>query len=65
MKDDNFQPRAMRAPVAAGYSGMSRSKFLDLVAKGIAPRPKKPSVGVTIWDKNDLDLWLDNMAVRS
>lgn len=44
---------------------MSRSKFLDLVAKGIAPRPKKPSVGVTIWDKNDLDLWLDNMAVRS
>ena len=61
MKDDNFQPRGMRAPVAAGYSGMSRSKFLDLVAKGLAPRPKKPSVGVTIWDRIDLDRWIDGM----
>ncbi|MBW9250232.1 MAG: hypothetical protein GJU72_14505 [Acidithiobacillus ferriphilus] len=61
MKNDNFQPRGMRAPVAAVYSGMSRSKFLDLVAKGIAPRPKKPSIGVTIWDRIDLDKWLDEM----
>ncbi|WP_436395086.1 helix-turn-helix transcriptional regulator [Acidithiobacillus ferriphilus] len=63
MKDENFQPRGLRAQMAAGYTGMSRSKFLDLVAKGIAPRPKKPSVGVTIWDKQDLDRWLDGLAV--
>lgn len=62
MKSENFQPRGLRAPMAAQYSGMSRSKFLDLVAKGIAPKPKKPSAGVTIWDRNALDQWIDSMG---
>lgn len=52
----------MRAPLAAQYVGMGRSKFLDLVAKGLAPKPKKPSVGVTIWDRQDLDEWLDSLG---
>ena len=64
MQNETFQPRAMRAPMAAHYVGMGRSKFLDLVAKGLAPKPKRPSVGVTIWDRVDLDKWLDSMAVR-
>lgn len=62
MKTEDFKPRAMRAPMAAQYSGMSRSKFLDLVAKGKAPKPKKPSAGVTIWDRVDLDRWIDDLG---
>jgi len=50
--------------MASAYCGLGRSKFLDLVAKGIAPKPKKPSIGVTIWDKRDLDEWLDSLEGR-
>ena len=64
MKDETFKPRGMRAPMAAHYVGMGRSKFLDLVAKGLAPKPKKPSVGVTIWDRQDLDEWLDGLEAK-
>jgi predicted DNA-binding transcriptional regulator AlpA len=61
MKTVDFNPRAMRAPAAANYVGMGRSKFLQLVKDGQAPKPKKPSKGVTIWDRADLDRWIDGM----
>ena len=64
MNNEALQPRGMRAPMASAYCGMGRSKFLALVAKGIAPKPKKPSVGVAIWDKRDLDEWLDSLEGR-
>jgi len=62
MKTEDFKPRAMRAPMAANYVGMGRSKFLQMVKDGLAPKPKKPSSGVTIWDRVDLDRWLDGMG---
>ncbi len=62
MKTEDFKPRAMRAPLAASYCGMGRSKFLQMVKDGLAPKPKRPSIGVTIWDRVDLDKWFDNMG---
>lgn len=61
MKTEDFKPRGFRAPMAANYVGMGRSKFLQMVKDGQAPKPKKPSIGVTIWDRIDLDRWIDGL----
>ena len=47
-------PRALRADDAANYLGMSRSKFLDLVADGILPKPRRAH-GLVLWDRKELD----------
>ena len=49
-----YPPRAMRAPRAAAYLGMSTSKFLDLVDKGrLSPGTKVD--GMTLFDRLQLD----------
>lgn len=50
----NYVPRGMRAGGAAAYLGMSRSKFLELVAENRMPRPI-PIDSMTVWDRFDLD----------
>lgn len=52
-------PRALRAELAAAYLGMSRSVFDAAVRDGKIPKPI-PTVGVLqVWDRADLDAWLD------
>jgi excisionase family DNA binding protein len=50
-----YPPRALRADDAANYLGMSRSKFLDLVADGILPKPRRGH-GLVLWDRRELDV---------
>lgn len=51
----SLQPRGLRADDAATYLGMSRSKFLTLVADGILPKPRR-NHGLVLWDLRDLDI---------
>jgi predicted DNA-binding transcriptional regulator AlpA len=49
-----YPPRAMKADRAAAYLDMSRSKFLELVARGDLPRPKIID-SMRMWDRLALD----------
>jgi hypothetical protein len=49
-----YPPRAMKADRAAAYLDMSRSKFLELVARGVLPKPKIID-GMRMWDRLALD----------
>lgn len=53
-------PRAMRAPVAAAYLGMSEASF----RRHVAIEPVQLAPGITAWLREDLDLWLDARAGR-
>ena len=59
----SFPPRGLRAEDAASYLGMSRSKFLELVANGRLPKPKIVD-GMAIWDRHKLDLAFDEFPER-
>lgn len=53
-----YAPRAMRADNAAAYLGMGKTKFLELVDKGVIPKAIEID-GVRIWDRFDLDAVLE------
>jgi hypothetical protein len=60
-------PRGMQAETAAAYCEVSRTKFLELVEKGVLPRSKNLD-GMPRWDRRDLDAaWdaLDEHVKRS
>jgi predicted DNA-binding transcriptional regulator AlpA len=51
-------PRGLRADDAAAYLGMGRTKFLQLVDKGMIPRAFTID-GIKVWDRLDLDALID------
>ena len=56
-------PRGLRAPDAAHYIGLSKSKFLDLVHEGILPQPVY--IGrCALWDRLDLDAAFENFEPK-
>ena len=54
-----YPPRALRADRAAAYLDMGTSTFLELVAQGRLPKPKKLR-GLTFWDRLALDQFVDH-----
>jgi hypothetical protein len=58
-----YPPRAMRADRAAAYLDMSRSKFLELVARGDLPGPKIKD-GMRMWDRLALDAAFNDFPDR-
>lgn len=53
-----ISPRGLRADDAAAYLGMSKTKFLELVDRGMIPRPFTID-SIKIWDRFDLDAVID------
>lgn len=51
--------RAFKADEAAGYCGMSKSKWLQLVNDKEAPKPVHITENMPRWYLEDLDAWLD------
>ena len=49
-------PRAMRAPIAAAYCGISESTMRALPG---FPPPVHLSGRIPVWYREDLDAWLD------
>jgi excisionase family DNA binding protein len=50
----SWPPRAMKAETAAAYLDISRSKFYELVDRGVLPRPRAID-GVRLWDRLSLE----------
>jgi predicted DNA-binding transcriptional regulator AlpA len=53
-----INPRGLRADDAAAYLGMGKTKFLELVGKGMIPRAIIID-GLKVWDRFDLDAVFD------
>jgi predicted DNA-binding transcriptional regulator AlpA len=53
----------MKAERAAAYLDMSRSKFLELVERGIMPKPKVID-GMVMWDRLSLDAVFSDLPER-
>jgi hypothetical protein len=53
-----INPRGLRADDAAAYLGMGKTKFLELVGKGMIPRAVVID-GIKVWDRFDLDAVFD------
>ena len=53
----------MKAERAAAYLDMSRSKFLELVERGIMPKPKIID-GMVMWDRVSLDATFSDLPER-
>ena len=53
-------PRAMRAPMAAAYLGISEWTLRKGARSGRYPKPLKDGE-VVVWLREDLDRWLDNL----
>ncbi|MHB8180085.1 MAG: helix-turn-helix transcriptional regulator [Acidithiobacillus ferrivorans] len=58
--EDQIQPRALRANGASAYCGMSRSTYLKLVSEKKAPQPRRLGPGVVVWDRVELDKWIES-----
>lgn len=56
-----FWPRRMRASLAAAYLDVSPSKFHRGVDEGIYPTGKRDG-GNMLWDRAELDRWVDKWA---
>ena len=57
-QNHRISPRGFRADDAVAYLGMGKTKFLELVDKGMIPRPLVID-GIKIWDRLDLDAVID------
>lgn len=54
-------PRGLRREAAAGYIGVSASKFDEWVAKGVMPKPKRVD-NCVIWDRHQLDAAFESLS---
>jgi predicted DNA-binding transcriptional regulator AlpA len=50
----SYPPRGLRADRAASYLGIGTTTFLELVADGLMPKPRRVR-GMNIWDRLQLD----------
>jgi len=55
------EKRMLRASEAAAYTGMPLKYFKAECP--VAPIEMRP--GLTLWDKNDLDAWIDRLKSRT
>lgn len=58
-----YWPRALRAPLAAAYMGMSEQTFRLHIAPKI--RPVHPIPTLTAWLREDLDAYLDALTIEA
>ena len=56
-----YPPRLLRADRAAAYLAMSQTSFLEMVKRGVLPKPIKLR-GIVAWDRLKLDSAVDSFA---
>lgn len=64
MDSRSWPPRGMRAPDAALYIGIGKSKFFELVEVGRLPKPVRID-GCVVWDRLALDAAFDALNDKS
>lgn len=58
-------PTKLRAPAAADYLGLSASTLAKMRLRGDGPVYMKAGPRVVLYDRADLDAWLDSRKRRS
>ena len=53
------QPRLMRMKDLTAYCALSRAYIYQKISEGSFPQGRKVSIGVTAWEKSEVDTWLD------
>lgn len=62
MDAKNLDDAWWRLPRVLDYTAISRSKFLELVAQGLAPAPVRlPYSRVVVWRASDLRNWMNSL----
>lgn len=64
MDSRSWPPRGLRAPDAALYIGVGKSKFFELVESGRLPKPVRID-GCVVWDRFALDAAFDALNDKS
>lgn len=58
MKNE-IQPRIMRMRQLTDYTALSRAYIYQKISEGSFPKGHKVSIGITAWEKSEVDAWLD------
>lgn len=64
-KETITQPRMFRMKDLVDYCGLSRAFIYDKIKEGSFPKGYKLSIGVTAYEKSEVDLWLDKRMGRA
>ncbi len=56
---NEFQPRMLRMKNLTKYCDLSRAYLYAKIKEGSFPSGKKISIGITCWEKSEVDAWLD------
>ncbi|MEM6898420.1 MAG: hypothetical protein AAF583_01435 [Pseudomonadota bacterium] len=56
--------RLLKVAEAAGYIGLGETKFRELLADGIVPKPREIEDSISRWDIRDLDAYIDDLPYR-
>ncbi|MBL6945590.1 MAG: AlpA family phage regulatory protein [Rhodospirillales bacterium] len=54
-----IQPRMMRMRQLTEYCALSRAYIYQKINEGSFPRGHKLSIGITAWERSEIDAWLD------
>ena len=58
-KENILQNRMMRMRQLTEYCALSRAYIYQKIAEGEFPRGNMISQGIRVWEKSDIDNWLD------
>jgi len=62
---NNIQPRLMRMRQVIEYTALSRAYIYQKISEGSFPKGHKVSIGVTAFEKSEVDAWLDQQMGRA
>ncbi len=60
-----IQPRLLRMSGLVPYCSLSRAHIYQKIKEGSFPPGKKISIGITCWEKSEVDAWLDQQMGRA
>ena len=65
MYNSSISARLITKTMAAEYVGVGTIKFTELVDCGVMPKPVQLSERKIMWDKQDLDIAIENLKKKS
>lgn len=59
-----IDPRLLRMKQLVHYTALSRAYLYEKIKEGSFPKGCKVSIGITAWEKSEVDAWLDRRMGR-
>ncbi len=60
-----IQPRMMRMRQVTEYTALSRTYIYQKISEGSFPKGHKVSIGVTAFEKSEIDEWLNKRVGKT